>query len=188
VLATRSTLAELQTRIESRAATVVREKEAVVLKVHAVRAVAFAASAAALVCVVTFSAVSAGAATTSQKGAITPKVGGASSAFTITFKTPVSTGVIGKSIVYETVQANNAKVLSLRNASCLSSFQVDASYGSAGAPVSATARPSTHWCAGKWGVDVQVLKAPVCLEQGTCPNTVRHEIGYIEISAKFKVT
>jgi hypothetical protein len=141
------------------------------------------ASAAAI----TFGAGAAGAATTGQKGAITPRVGGATAAFTITFKTPVATGVIGKSIVYEDVQGNNAKVLSLRNASCLSSFQVVASYGGAGATVSASARPSTRWCAGKWGVDVLVLKAPICLEQGTCPNTVRHEIGYINISAKFKV-
>lgn len=157
-------------------------------KVHAIRVAALMAWAAALAGAVSFGAVSAGAATTAQKGAITPKVGRATATFTITFKTPVATGVIGKSIVYEDVQGNNAKVLALRNATCLSSFQVVASYGSAGAAVSATVRPSTHWCAGKWGVNVLVLKAPVCLEQGTCPNTVRHEIGYIKIGAKFKVT
>jgi len=136
----------------------------------------------------TSAAVLAGAATSTQKGAITPKVGGPTAAFTITFKTPVATGVIGKSIVFEDVEGNNTKVLSSHNASCLSSFQVDASYGSAGAPVSATVRPSTRWCAGKWGLQVLVLKAPVCLVKGTCPNTVRHEIDYIRISATFKVT
>jgi hypothetical protein len=157
-------------------------------KAHAVRIAALAASTAALAGAIAFGAVSAGAATTTQKGAITPKVGGPTTAFTITFTTPVATGEIGKSIVFEDVQGNNAKVLSLHNASCLSSFQVDASYGSSGAPVSASARPSTRWCAGRWGVQVLVLKAPICLVQGTCPNTVRHEIGYIKITSKFKVS
>ncbi len=140
------------------------------------------------VAAIAFGAALAGAATTTAPGSVTPKVGGPTSSFAIRFTTPIATGEIGKSIVYEEIQGTNARWHALQGTtSCLSTFQVDASYGSAGSQVGTTVRPSTRWCTGRWGLDVLELKAPICLVQGTCPNTVRHEIGYIDVSAKFKV-
>jgi hypothetical protein len=128
------------------------------------------------------------AATAPVAATVTPKVARQTSAIAISFKTPIATGVTGKSVDFLEIQGFNKNTATFEKKTCLSSFNVDPAYGSAaGAEVSASVRPSTKWCKGTWGLQVLELKAPMCFIQRTCPDTTLDEFGNFQIEGAFKV-
>lgn len=126
-------------------------------------------------------------ATTTVAGQFSPKTIAPKAAFSLTFASPVSTGIRGKNVYYVEVQGTNSNPATFTKTTCISSFNLIPAYGVAGAKVTVSTRPSTRWCAGTYHVQVLELNAPVCLTQGTCPNTVRHETSYFLLSGKLKV-
>jgi hypothetical protein len=128
------------------------------------------------------------AATAPVPATVTPKVARQDSAIAISFKTPIATGVTGKSVDFLEIQGSNKNPATFEKKTCLSSFNVDPAYGSAaGAEVSASVRPSSKWCKGTWGLQVLELKAPMCFVQRTCPDTTLDEFGNFQIEGTFKV-
>lgn len=155
---------------------------------QAVNKAAVAVAAIAGAGAIAFGAASAGASGAPVAARVTPAVGGPKSAFSISFTTPITTGITGKTVIFEEIQGFNTNTATYQKKTCLSSLQVDPSYGTAGTVVSASVRPATKWCAGKWGLQVLELRAPACWAQGTCAAHVFHEFGNIAISTRFKVT
>jgi hypothetical protein len=130
-------------------------------------------------------AATAGAVIAPVSGHVAPRSGSPHATFTVTFTTPVSTGIKGKLVTFEDVQATNTNTATYQKKTCLSSFQVDAGYGAAGSKVSASTRPATRWCAGRWAVQVLELTAPACYAERTCASTGFHELGSFTITKRF---
>jgi hypothetical protein len=151
--------------------------------------VRLSAAAAVLIGALALATTSLGAQGATVKATVTPSAGGPTATFTISFPSPIATGVKGKSVTFEEIQASNTNTATFTKKSCLSSFQSDPPYGNAaGARVTTSVRPSTRWCAGSYHLQVLELKAPLCFVQRTCPTTSLDETGFFDLKAKLKVT
>jgi hypothetical protein len=147
------------------------------------------AVAVALTAALALATASLGAQGATVKATVTPSEGGPTATFTISYPSPIATGVSGKSVVFEEVQGSNSNPATFTKKSCLSSFQSDPPYGNAaGARVATSVRPGTRWCAGSYHLQVLELKAPLCFVQRTCPTTPLHETGFFELKAKLRVS
>jgi len=100
-----------------------------------------------------------------------PRRGSATASFTIAFTTPITTGVVGTSVIYEAVEGATDNLRTIGKNGCISTFDVAAGYGAAGSRIRVRVSASAQWCAGAYRGEIVELKLPVCVVKQTCAST-----------------
>lgn len=141
-----------------------------------------ALAAAALAC---SGAAGAGAAAShAERGAVSPRSGGPRTQFTVAFTTPIATGAIGRSVVYEALAATDA---SAARPGCDATVEASAPFAKRGGRVTARLAATGSWCAGRYGLRVLEVRAPLCYLKRTCARAGVHETGSFALTRTFAV-
>ena len=102
---------------------------------------------------------------------VNPSLGPPSTTFAISFRTPDRTGIHGTLARHDGLIGSLAR----HGSGCVSSFDVRAPDGTAGATIRValgTRRIGGNWCTGRWSGHIEELDTPVCKPGRACPQFV----------------
>ena len=105
---------------------------------------------------------------------VTPAVGGAWTVFTVRFRAPQRTGVIGSMRRFDLLSATAPA--GAHTGGCLPAADLSLPAASMGSLVQVRVDPrahASHWCVGTYHGQIQALSAPVCPPGMACPAFVR---------------